>query len=815
MSRFKFNIGLKFKILFPVLTGIILLLAINIYSRFKSFNETLIKNVNTEISGINKTFNGLVDENLNALKKAVELVASNQEYAKYAAEGNREALLKVLGNYYKNIKQDIRQFQFHTKDAKTILRFHKPEHFGDDLSSFRKTVVKANHIKAPVLGLEVGVGGPGLRVVYPVFYNGEHVGSVEFGGEIDSILEKIQKHYAIDYAVGIKEDAFVKAKRKDSDKDIKKSGIVYYTYRGELIKDILNAYVSDNFYTIKGSKFYIAKIALKDFSGEDIGHILVAKNYTQYINEALAQFYTSITIMILLGILIIVALLISVHTIIKTIKNFHEIARELAQGEGDFSKRIPQKYADFTKVTGIKDENILNKLSNKPCWVSIGDFAVERICPLLKDGKVSCCEDCRMFNAHCSDEVCQMTTWFNIFLETTERSFLNIMKKITGVVESAPIMWQSVYRVTEANDKNTEMAIQTATAGEEMSSTIHEISNGVDEMTNKSNKTQNLALEGSSLVAESTTYSDEVQNAITKLKDNIKELINNANKIGAVVGVINDISEQTNLLALNAAIEAARAGEHGRGFAVVADEVRKLAEKTQKSTKEIEHMIREMQFKVKNVGKDVENSSASVQKQYEIAQKTQDGFNVILSSIEELNHTIISISKALEEQTKATSEIAQSMTTISESSSHTKTIMSDLTGKIQTLLSEASNVVSMLNSYKYSAKGVAFIKAKLAHIEFMNRLYDAIVFRKTYEVVDHRHCNFGMFYYSDGIKEFGHDYDFKAIEPYHIKVHELGRKAMECIKTGRFDLAFETMKEMEQPLQTLKKHLDNLINRYM
>ncbi|MGC8767773.1 CZB domain-containing protein [Calditerrivibrio sp.] len=97
----------------------------------------------------------------------------------------------------------------------------------------------------------------------------------------------------------------------------------------------------------------------------------------------------------------------------------------------------------------------------------------------------------------------------------------------------------------------------------------------------------------------------------------------------------------------------------------------------------------------------------------------------------------------------------------------------------------------------------------------MNKLYDAIVFKKPYDVVDHRHCNFGVFYYSDGIKEFGSDFDFKALEPYHIKVHDLGKKAMEFIKNGRFDNAFNTVKEMEEPLALLKKHLDNLIRRYV
>jgi len=810
----KFRLGLKTKILAPTIIGILIIVVSGLTQRYVNFKEMLIDTIEKEYGYAESFFNNTVEEKLNDLKKAVEVIAKNQEYAKYVAEQNRQALLNALGEYYKSIKSDISQFQYHTPDAKAILRFHLPEKFGDDLSSFRKTVVKANQTKQPVFGLEVGVGGPGLRVVYPVFYGEKHVGSVEFGGEINAILEKIQKKYGFEYAIGIKEDKFNSVKRKGSDKDIKKNGLVFYKYNGERIKDVINSFSEKGFYKIGKQEYYAATLTLTDFSGENIGYILFAKDYTQLISSNMNGIYKAMTITIILALIVVGLIIAVISPVLKSANRVVEITKELAHGDGDFSRRIPIKLPDFIKITGINDSVILEKIKNKPCFLSIGDYAEERICPLLKSNQVTDCESCKVMRSIAVDEISEMALWINIFIDLTERNFLKIMKKVNDLIENAPAMWTSVYNFVEINEKNSQMAMQTATAGEEMSSTIAEISNGVEEMKNKSTETQHLAIQGSGLVSESTSYSDEVQNAFNTLKKNIDELIANAGKIGAVVGVINDISEQTNLLALNAAIEAARAGEHGRGFAVVADEVRKLAEKTQKSTKEIEHMIREMQFKVKNVGKEVEESSSSVVKQYEIAQKTQEGFNVILASIDELNQTIESIAKALEEQTKATAEIAHSMTSISEATGNSKEQTHHLTGDIQKIFVEASSVVSMLDSYKYSYKSVTFIKAKLAHIQFMNRLYDAIVFRKPYDVVDHRHCAFGQFYYSDGIKDYGSDFDFKAIEPYHIKVHDLGKKAMEFIKSGRYENAFEIVNQMQEPLSILRKHLDNLIIRY-
>jgi methyl-accepting chemotaxis protein len=641
------------------------------------------------------------------------------------------------------------------------------------------------------------------------------VGSVEMGSDLKPILDEIKLHSQFEYAIGIYEDTFKLAGRKESTSDIKNKNIIYYDYSDKNIKEIIDRYAGKNFYRVNNKNYYISDIPIKDYTGNEVGHLLIYKDYSDLLALNKSELYRSIIFIIIVGLGAILVLYFYINSIIKQLKVSVEIAKELSKGSGDFSKRIPIKIPDYGKLTGIADEDLIYACKEKPCWLSIGDFANYRKCSLLVNGKVSKCDECKVFSTACSDEVCQMAVWINIFIELIEKYFTDIMINMYHVMGSAPEMWQNVYVVNEINERNVNMASQTAAAGEEMSSTISEIANGVNEVSNKSSVTQNLALNGNTLVDESSRYADEIQGAILNLKKNINELVTNASNIGSVVGVINEISEQTNLLALNAAIEAARAGEHGRGFAVVADEVRKLAEKTRKSTKEIESMIRDMQIKVKSVDQEVDVASGFVENQHSIAKKLQESFGTILNSIEELNQYILSISTALEQQSKATDEIARSVSDISSSSMESKEKVIILNQSIQQLLGEAKKVLDKLNSYNYSAEGVIFIRAKIAHIDFINKLYNAIIFRKTYDVVDHRNCNFGLFYYSDGVKLFGSDDDFKAIENSHIKVHELGRKAMELMKSGKFDDAHNIMIEMEKPLHELNRHLDNLIQKHL
>ncbi|GLI54193.1 methyl-accepting chemotaxis protein [Thermodesulfovibrio yellowstonii] len=214
----------------------------------------------------------------------------------------------------------------------------------------------------------------------------------------------------------------------------------------------------------------------------------------------------------------------------------------------------------------------------------------------------------------------------------------------------------------------TERASQIASAAEEMSQTVVDIAKNASNIAEVSVTTASVAKEGKDMTMNTAQEIKVIEGAIGKLSEVINVLGDRSRQIGEIVTVIKDIADQTNLLALNAAIEAARAGEQGRGFAVVADEVRKLAERTTKATDEIAEMIRGIQTEVDVAEGSMEDATKKVASGVELSNKSAEILGQILGKAQELQSMIQQIASATEEMSSVTDHITQDIGSIAEGS---------------------------------------------------------------------------------------------------------------------------------------------------
>jgi methyl-accepting chemotaxis protein len=210
-----------------------------------------------------------------------------------------------------------------------------------------------------------------------------------------------------------------------------------------------------------------------------------------------------------------------------------------------------------------------------------------------------------------------------------------------------------------------------ATASEEMSATTGDIAQNCHTAASEALQASQTAEIGASVVENTVQVMGRIANRVKSTAKTVESLGGRSDQIGAIVGTIEDIADQTNLLALNAAIEAARAGEQGRGFAVVADEVRALAERTTKATKEISDMIKAIQNETRGAVVAMEEGVMEVESGTAEAAKSGTALQAILEQINSVNMQVSQIATAAEEQTATTAEISSNIQQINDVVQHT------------------------------------------------------------------------------------------------------------------------------------------------
>ena len=283
------------------------------------------------------------------------------------------------------------------------------------------------------------------------------------------------------------------------------------------------------------------------------------------------------------------------------------------------------------------------------------------------------------------------------FLKTM---IVDIQRASERLAEAANTLNTSSTQISASTDEASDQSLSVATAVDQLSATITSISESCDDMKLKAGETEKATLDGEKIVLHMTAIMREIETMVSSAAAAVSDLGTNSDRIGAIVVAIGEIADQTNLLALNAAIEAARAGEQGRGFAVVADEVRKLAERTSAATREIQNIIGSLQNDVKNVSGAMEKSAESVKNGTADVQQSSQAMGVIKAQITPLIEHVAQIAHASGEQSAAAGNITASMHHISDVIVDSAKVAKQTEGTASELLKAASDLRGMARRFR-------------------------------------------------------------------------------------------------------------------
>jgi methyl-accepting chemotaxis protein len=413
-----------------------------------------------------------------------------------------------------------------------------------------------------------------------------------------------------------------------------------------------------------------------------------------------------------------------------------------------------------------------------------------------------------------ANEVGQLGLSFNGMISNVS----SVVRAVTATAAKVSVSTYRMHTVSEQISKTAEQvateAVNVAVASKGIAATSAEIAKSCQLSASGAERASESAQNGAVVVENAIKVMREIAETVQESSRTVADLGNRSTQIGTIISAIKDIADQTNLLALNAAIEAARAGEHGRGFAVVADEVRALSERTTQATREISTMITSIQSETGKAVSAMERGMNQVESGTAEAARSGEVLHDILDQVNAVAAQVSQIATAAEGQTAATDAISKNIENISATIQITSRESKAAAAASNAMNGIAEELMAGIGKFKvHEDATLAINKAKSAHMIFIGKVkshLDGAVTVDANALPTHLTCAFGKWYQSSGKDSCGQIAAYREIDAPHAQVHELGKQAISAFNSGNKEKAFKLCAQMEENSMKLVGILDQL-----